>query len=75
VAETFVASQISGILVPVEDASTTAASVVSLLMSEEQRQAMGTAAKSRVAREFPETAMIDGMQDALSGVLHAEKAE
>jgi glycosyltransferase involved in cell wall biosynthesis len=75
VAETYVASQISGILVPVEDASTTAASVVSLLMSEEQRQAMGTAAKSRVAREFPETAMIDGMQDALSGVLHAEKAE
>src|SRR4026207_1582722 len=65
IAEAYVANLISGILVPVEDASTTAASVVSLLVSEEQRQAMGTAAKSRVAREFPETAMIDGIQDAL----------
>ena len=67
VAGTYVANQISGTLVPPEDASTTAASVVTLLLSEEQRQAMGAAAKSRVAREFPETAMIDGFEAALGG--------
>ncbi|HEX6576675.1 MAG TPA: glycosyltransferase family 4 protein [Gemmatimonadaceae bacterium] len=62
VGETYVAHLISGILVPPEDAPTTAASVVTLLASEEQRVAMGAAAKSRVAREFPETAMIDGFE-------------
>ncbi|HKY97291.1 MAG TPA: glycosyltransferase family 4 protein [Gemmatimonadaceae bacterium] len=62
VAETYVANLISGTLVPPEDASTTAATVVTLLTSEEQRLAMGAAAKSRVAREFPETAMIDGFE-------------
>jgi glycosyltransferase involved in cell wall biosynthesis len=67
VAETYVANQISGTLVPPEDASTTAASVVTLLVSEEQRQAMGAASKSRVAREFPETAMIDGFEAAVTG--------
>lgn len=65
VADTYVANLISGTLVPAEDASTTAASVVTLLVSEEQRLAMGTAARGRVAREFPEVAMIDGFEAAL----------
>lgn len=65
VAESYVANQISGILVPPDDAPLTAASVVTLLASEEQRQAMGAAAKLRVAREFPETAMVDGLEEAL----------
>ncbi|HZI99052.1 MAG TPA: glycosyltransferase [Gemmatimonadaceae bacterium] len=65
VAETYVANMISGALVPPEDAATTAATVVTLLMSEEQRTAMGSAARSRVAREFPETAMIDGFEAAV----------
>ena len=67
VAETYVANLISGTLVPPEDASTTAARVVTLLVSEEQRVAMGAAAKSRVAREFPEGAMIAGFEAALNG--------
>ena len=66
VADTYVAHMISGILVPPEDAPATAASVVTLLVSEEQRQAMGAAGKSRVAREFPEGAMIDGFAAAVS---------
>ncbi|MEO8577425.1 MAG: glycosyltransferase [Gemmatimonadales bacterium] len=66
VAETYVANLISGTLVPVEDAATTAATVVTLLASEEQRLAMGAAARARVAREFPEQAMIDGFDAALS---------
>jgi glycosyltransferase involved in cell wall biosynthesis len=65
VAETYVANLISGTLIPPEDASTTAASVVTLLVSEEQRVAMGAAAKARVAREFPESAMVDGFEAAL----------
>ena len=65
VAETYVANQISGALVPAEDAATTAATVVTLLASEEQRQAMGAGARARVAREFPEQAMIDGFEAAI----------
>ena len=65
VAETYVANLISGSLIPPEDAATTAATVVTLLSSEEQRQAMGSAARARVAREFPESAMIDGFQAAM----------
>jgi glycosyltransferase involved in cell wall biosynthesis len=65
VAETYVANMISGALVPPEDAATTAATVVTLLMSEEQRTAMGSAARARVAREFPEAAMIDGFEAAV----------
>jgi len=65
VAETYVANMISGALVPPDDAATTAATVVTLLASEEQRTAMGTAARGRVAREFPEGAMVDGFEAAL----------
>jgi glycosyltransferase involved in cell wall biosynthesis len=65
VGELFVANGISGMLVPPDDASTTAASVVTLLASEEQRQGMGSAARTRVARDFPESAMIAGFEAAL----------
>jgi glycosyltransferase involved in cell wall biosynthesis len=65
VADTYVANMISGALIPPEDAASTAATVVTLLASEEQRVAMGSAARSRVAREFPENAMIDGFEAAV----------
>jgi glycosyltransferase involved in cell wall biosynthesis len=65
VAEVYVANLISGALVPPEDAASTAATVVTLLASEEQRQAMGAAARGRVTREFPEQAMVDGFESAL----------
>lgn len=66
VAETYVANMISGVLVPPEDAATTAATVVTLLANEEQRIAMGAVSRTRVAREFPEQAMIDGFEAALT---------
>jgi glycosyltransferase involved in cell wall biosynthesis len=66
VAETYVANLISGTLVPSEDVATTAATVVTLLASEEQRKAMGSAARARVAREFPEQAMVNGFEAALA---------
>jgi glycosyltransferase involved in cell wall biosynthesis len=65
VAEAYVANLISGALIPSEDAAMTAATVVSLLSSEEQRKAMGAAARVRVAREFPEQAMIQGFEAAI----------
>jgi glycosyltransferase involved in cell wall biosynthesis len=66
VADVYVANLISGALIPPEDAATTAATVVTLLASEEQRQAMGAAARVRVGRDFPEQAMIDGFEKAIS---------
>jgi glycosyltransferase involved in cell wall biosynthesis len=65
VAGSYVANGISGMLVPPDDAPTTAATVVTLLASDEQRQAMGSAARVRVAREFPEQAMVDSFEAAL----------
>lgn len=66
VADVYVANLISGALIPPEDAATTAATVVSLLANEEQRQAMGAAARVRVSREFPEQAMVEGFEKAIS---------
>ncbi|MEO5903354.1 MAG: glycosyltransferase [Gemmatimonadaceae bacterium] len=66
VADVYVANLISGALVPPDDAATAAATVVTLLASEEQRQAMGAAARVRVSRDFPEQAMIDGFEGAIT---------
>ena len=65
VAGSYVANGISGTLVPPDDAPSTAAAVVTLLSSEEQRLAMGSAARVRVAREFPEHVMVDSFEAAL----------
>jgi glycosyltransferase involved in cell wall biosynthesis len=65
VAEAYVANLISGALVPPDDAAATAAMVVTLLMSEEKRQAMGAAARARVAREFPESGYVEAVNAAL----------
>jgi glycosyltransferase involved in cell wall biosynthesis len=62
IAEAYVANMITGTLVPPDDPATTAAAVVTLLTSEEQRIAIGAAGRSRVAREFPEQAMVDGFE-------------
>jgi glycosyltransferase involved in cell wall biosynthesis len=64
IAEAYVANMISGALLPPEDAWTSAATVVTLLMKEEERMAMGAAGRTRVAREFPEQAMVDGFEAA-----------
>lgn len=64
VAEAYVANLITGTLIPPDDPATTAAAVVQLLTNEEQRLAIGAAGRARVAREFPETAMVDGFEKA-----------
>jgi len=64
IAEAYVANRITGTLIPPDDPATTAAAVVTLLTNEEQRLAIGAAGRARVAREFPEQAMVDGFEKA-----------
>jgi len=64
IAQRYIAHGISGALYPADDSASTAATVAGMLMSEEQREAMGKAARVRVAREFPEQQMIEGFDHA-----------
>lgn len=64
ISQRYIAHGISGALYPSDDSASTAAAVAGLLQSEESRGAMGKAARTRVAREFPETATIEGFDRA-----------
>jgi glycosyltransferase involved in cell wall biosynthesis len=64
IAQRYVAHGISGALYPPDDSASTAAAVAGMLKSEEDRVAMGKAARTRVAREFPESQMIEGFERA-----------
>jgi len=64
VAERYVANGISGTLYPNDDSASTAGAVAALLGHPESRQAMGRAARTRVARDFPENDMIEGFNRA-----------
>ena len=63
-AQQYVADGITGVLIPSSDAPETAALVATFLAKGDQRAAMGNAARARVAREFTESAMIDGFERA-----------
>jgi hypothetical protein len=58
-AQRYVADGIGGVLLPPNDAPTTAAMVTGFLADEERRSAMGNAAHVRVARDFRESEMVD----------------
>jgi glycosyltransferase involved in cell wall biosynthesis len=60
----YVADGISGVLLPQPDPGTMAARIAVLLAHEERRSAIGNAGRARVARDFPETAMIEGFERA-----------
>jgi len=64
IAQRYIANGISGALYPPDDSASTAATVAGMLLSDETRETMGKAARVRVAREFPETEMIDGFDRA-----------
>jgi glycosyltransferase involved in cell wall biosynthesis len=64
IAQRYIAHGISGALYPPDDSASTAAAVAGMLQSEESRVAMGKAARTRVAREFPETTTIEGFDRA-----------
>jgi hypothetical protein len=65
-AGTYVANGITGLLLPSHDAPATAAALARLLAHDDQRTAMGTAGRARVAREFTEAAMLDAIERAAS---------
>jgi glycosyltransferase involved in cell wall biosynthesis len=62
----YVPDGIAGVLLPPADPSDTAATVANFLADNNQRAAMGKAGRTRVARDFTETAMIDGFAAAAS---------
>jgi len=64
IAQRYIANGISGALYPPDDSASTAATVAGMLLSDEVRETMGKAARTRVAREFPETEMIEGFDRA-----------
>lgn len=63
-AERYVLHEITGMLLPPDDAFVTAAVVAELLTSAARRETIGMAARVRVAREFPLSAMIDAFERA-----------
>jgi glycosyltransferase involved in cell wall biosynthesis len=64
IAQRYIANGISGALYPADDSASTAATVAGMLLSDETRETMGKAARTRVAREFPESDMIEGFDRA-----------
>jgi len=62
----YVAHGITGLLLSPGDASFTASTIASFLTGDEKRIAMGNAGRTRVQRDFPEAAMIDGFEQAVN---------
>jgi glycosyltransferase involved in cell wall biosynthesis len=60
----YVPDGIAGVLLPPADPSDTAAAVATFLAHSEQREAMGTAGRTRAQRDFSEQAMIEGFATA-----------
>lgn len=73
VAEQYVLNDITGMLVPSDDAFMTAAAAAEMLTSDSRREAMGAAARGRVAREGGEAAMIDGFEHAAAAATARRK--
>jgi glycosyltransferase involved in cell wall biosynthesis len=70
-AQSYVADGIAGLILPAGDAAESAAAIARLLAHEEQRTTMGSAGRSRVAREFSEPAMLDAFERAVAGAAEA----
>lgn len=69
VARRYVADGITGMLVRTEDASLAAGALAHLLDNDERVATMGEAARARVAREFPESRMLEGFDRAARAAL------
>jgi hypothetical protein len=53
-------------LLSTEESSHTASAVAAFLTSEDKRIAMGNAGRTRVQRDFSESVMIDGFEQAVN---------
>ncbi len=72
-AHRYIADGITGILLPPANPPATAATIAAFLARDAQRVAMGNAGRSRVTREFPESAMIDAFDRAASAARDRER--
>jgi hypothetical protein len=72
-AQHYVADGIGGVLLPPDDPPATAATVAQFLAHDEHRAAMGNAGRARVARQFPEQAMVDGFAGAAEAAVTAAR--
>lgn len=66
IAQRYLADGIAGLLLPRHEPSVVAGRLAVLLAQDERRLAMGNAGRTRVARDFPERAMIDGFERAVT---------
>ncbi|HEX7020618.1 MAG TPA: glycosyltransferase family 4 protein [Gemmatimonadaceae bacterium] len=73
-AQQFVSDGINGVLLPAADPAVTASRVASFIAHGEARSAMANAARARVQRDFPESAMIDGFERAAQAIAGRAKA-
>jgi glycosyltransferase involved in cell wall biosynthesis len=64
IADGYLLNEITGVLLPPDDAFAAAAVAAELLTNDTRRTTMGAAARARAVREFPESAMIDGFERA-----------
>jgi len=64
IAQRYVANGITGLLLAPGDTAGTAAALARLLAHDDEREAMGNAARVRVAREFTLDALVDGFERA-----------
>lgn len=69
VAEHYVVDGIGGMLLAPADSATTSATVASFLEKQEQRVAMGNAARARLQREFPFDGMIHAYEQAIAAAI------
>ena len=67
----YVAAGITGVLLSPGDTAHTASAVAAFLAHEDRRIAMGNAGRTRVQRDFPDSAMLDGFEKA--GVAAADR--
>lgn len=64
--EHYIANGITGVLLTAGEPSTTASAVAAFLAGAEKRAAMGNAGRTRVQRDFPESALVDGFERAVN---------
>ena len=72
-AQQYVSDGINGILLPPADPAITASRVASFIAHGEARAAMANAARARVQRDFPESAMVDGFERAAQATIGRAK--
>jgi hypothetical protein len=68
VTEHYIADGMTGVLLPVADAPTTAAAAATFLAKTEQRSAMGNAGRARLERDFSFDAMVRGFESMATSV-------